>query len=103
MALVVALVTRPLGFTSGFATAAIHMGTPAEAVLTMLIITGNGFSREGWKSLGLHRVGLKGWSVALLLPLGVGVVATAVVWAAPLASFVVPEAGGDLELKVALA
>lgn len=94
MALGAALVIRALGITSGFAGFAIYMGTPAEAALIMLlVVTRYGFSREGWKSLGLHRLGLKAWWIAFLLPLGVSVVATAVVWATPLASFVVPERG----------
>jgi len=94
MALGAALVIGALGITSGFAGVAIYMGTPAEAALIMLlVVTRDGFSREGWKSLGLHRLGLKAWWIPLLLPLGVSVVATAVVWATPLASFVVPERG----------
>ena len=59
----------------------------------MLVVTRDGFSREGWKLLGLHRLGLKAWWIALVLPLVVGVVATALVWATPLASFVVPDYG----------
>jgi uncharacterized protein len=94
MALVAALVIRALGITSGFAGFAFYMGTPAVAVLIMLlVVTRDGYSREGWKSLGLHRLGLKAWWIAFLLPVGVSVAATAVVWATPLASFVVPERG----------
>ena len=80
MALVAALVIRALGITSGFAGFAFYMGTPAVAVLIMLlVVTRDGYSREGWKSLGLHRLGLKAWWITFLLPLGVSVVATAVV------------------------
>jgi hypothetical protein len=93
MALGAALVIGALGITSGFAGVAIYMGTPAEAALIMLlVVTRDGFSREGWKSLGLHRLGLKAWWIPLLLPLGVSVVATAIVWATPLPPLWCPSA-----------
>ena len=94
MALVAALVIRALGITSGFVAAALYMFTPAEAALIMLlIVTRDGFSREGWKVLGLHRLGLNVWWIAFLAALLVSLVATAIVWATPLASVVVPEDG----------
>ena len=94
MALVAALVIRALGITSGFVAAALYMFTPAEAALIMLlIVTRDGFSREGWKVLGLHRLGLNVWWIAFLAALLVSLVATAIVWATPLASVVVPENG----------
>jgi uncharacterized protein len=80
--------------TSEFLSIVLYMFTPAlTALIMMLVVTRDGFSREGWKPLGLHRLGLKAWWIAFLLPLVVGVVATALVWATPLASFVVPERG----------
>jgi membrane protease YdiL (CAAX protease family) len=57
----------------------------------LLVITRDGYSIEGWKVLGLHRLGLKAWWIAFLAPLLVGVVATAIVWATPLAKFVMPD------------
>ena len=40
--------------------------TPTVATLIMLlVITRDGFSREGWKSLGLHRLGLSVWWIAI--------------------------------------
>lgn len=62
MALVAALLIRVLGVPSEFVAAAMYMFTPAEAVLIMLlVVTRDGFSREGWKSLCLHRSGLSVW------------------------------------------
>ena len=95
MALAVALYIRVLGITSEFA-APWYMLTPALAVLIMLlIVTQDGYSKEGWKALGLHRLGLKAWWIALLTPVLVGVLATAIVWATPLAAFVMPDNAGS--------
>ena len=68
--------------------------TPTVAALIMLlVITREGYSREGWKVIGLHRLGLSVWWIAFGLTLLITVAASAVVWATPLASFVVPEDG----------
>jgi uncharacterized protein len=93
LALAAALLIRALGITSeSLGVGLIYMCTPTLAVLLMLlVITRDGYSREGWKILGLHRLGLKAWWIAFLAPLLVGVVATAIVWATPLAKFVMPD------------
>ena len=68
--------------------------TPTVAALIMLlVVTRDGYSKEGWKSLGLHRLGLNVWWIAFGATLFITVAASAVVWATPLASFVVPEGG----------
>jgi membrane protease YdiL (CAAX protease family) len=68
--------------------------TPAVAALIMLlVVTRDGYSREGWKSLGLHRLGLNVWWIAFGVTLLITVAAAAIVWATPLASFVMPEGG----------
>jgi uncharacterized protein len=68
--------------------------TPTVAALLMLlVVTREGYSKEGWKSLGLHRLGLGVWWIAFGVTLLITVAASAVVWATPLASFVVPEGG----------
>jgi membrane protease YdiL (CAAX protease family) len=91
LALAAALLIRVLGITGGFGPV-LYMSTPTLAVLIMLlVVTRDGYSVEGWKILGLHRLGLKAWWIALLLTLLVGVVATALVWATPLAKFVMPD------------
>jgi membrane protease YdiL (CAAX protease family) len=88
-----ALLIKMFGL-SGFAMAGVWSITPVVAALVMLlVVTRDGYSREGWKSLGLHRLGLNVWWIAFGVSLLISVVAAAVVWATPLASFVVPEGG----------
>jgi membrane protease YdiL (CAAX protease family) len=83
-----------LGLTTGFAMFGVWMTTPAVATLLMLlVVTRDGYSKEGWKSLGLHRLGLGVWWIAFGVVLLITVAATAIVWTTPLASFVVPEYG----------
>jgi len=73
---------------------AIWMSTPTVATLIMLlVVTRDGYSKEGWKSLGLHRLGLSVWWIAFGVTLLISVAASAIVWATPLASFAVPEGG----------
>jgi membrane protease YdiL (CAAX protease family) len=68
--------------------------TPTVAALIMLlVVTREGYSKEGWKSLGLHRLGLNVWWIAFGATLLITVAASAIVWATPLASFVIPEGG----------
>src|SRR5918999_6095867 len=67
--------------------------TTAAALVMLLVVTRDGYSREGWNSLGLHRPGLSVWWIAFGGTLLISVAASAVVWATPLASFVVPEDG----------
>lgn len=64
-----------------------------SALIMLLVVTREGYSSEGWKSLGLHRLGLNVWWIAFGGTLLITVAASAVVWATPLASFVVPEGG----------
>ncbi|MCX6049755.1 MAG: CPBP family intramembrane metalloprotease [Chloroflexi bacterium] len=46
------------------------MFTPLLAMLLMLlVVTRDGYSRAGWRILGLQRAGLRSWPMALLLPL----------------------------------
>src|SRR5215204_6876944 len=73
---------------------ALWMCTPTVATLIMLVVvTRDGYSKGGWKSLGLHRLGLSVWWIAFGVSLLVTVAASAVVWATPLASFAIPEGG----------
>jgi membrane protease YdiL (CAAX protease family) len=68
--------------------------TPVVATLIMLlVVTREGYSREGWKVLGLHRLGLSVWWIAFGLTFLMSLVASIIVWATPLASFVLPEGG----------
>src|ERR671926_951609 len=94
MAVGAALLVNMLGLTTGFGMVALWMSTPTVATLIMLlVVTRDGYSKEGWKSLGLHRLGLSVWWIAFGVTLLITVAASAVVWATPLASFVVPEGG----------
>jgi membrane protease YdiL (CAAX protease family) len=71
----------------------VAMLTPLVAVVLMLfVVTRDGYTREGLKSLGLHRIGLRAWPVAILVPLAVLGAAYGLVWATGLANFTVPEA-----------
>jgi len=87
MALIAALMVNLLNVASEFPGAGPYAFTPALATLVMLLVVApEGFSKEGWKSLGLHRLGLRTWLIALLFPFGVGIAASALVWATPIAS-----------------
>jgi uncharacterized protein len=89
-----ALLIRFLNITSDVVMFTIWSITPTVAALIMLlVVTRDGYSKEGWKSLGLHRLGLNVWWIAFGGTLLITVAASAVVWATPLASFVVPEGG----------
>jgi len=89
-----ALLIRFLDFSTGAVMWSLWSITPTVAVLIMLlVVTRDGYSREGWKSLGLHRLGLSVWWIAFGVTLLITVAASAVVWATPLASFALPEDG----------
>ena len=89
-----ALLIRFLNITSDGVMFTIWSITPTVAALIMLlVVTRDGYSKEGWKSLGLYRLGLNVWWIAFGATLLITVAASAVVWATPLASFVVPEGG----------
>jgi membrane protease YdiL (CAAX protease family) len=89
-----ALLIRFLELPPGLAFWSLWSCTPTVAALIMLlVVTREGYSREGWKSLGLHRLGLSVWWIAFGATLLITVAASAVVWATPLASFIMPEGG----------
>ncbi len=92
LALGAALVIRALNLPNGLRSSALYMAVPAATVLLMMqFVTRDGYTRAGWSSLGLHRLGLRSWGVAILAPVLVGVVGTAIVWATPLAAFNAPD------------
>src|SRR5215212_6181094 len=89
-----ALLIRFLELPPGLAFWSLWSCTHTVAALIMLlVVTREGYSREGWKSLGLHRLGLSVWWIAFGATLLITVAASAIVWATPLASFVLPEGG----------
>jgi membrane protease YdiL (CAAX protease family) len=59
----------------------------------MLAVTREGWSKEGWRSLGLFTAGFKGWWVAILLPAACLLVSDAVLLISGLASFSIPDTG----------
>jgi uncharacterized protein len=89
-----ALLIRFLNITSDPVMFSVWSCTPTVATLIMLlVVTRDGYTKEGWKSLGLHRLGLNVWWIAFGLTLLITVAASAIVWATPLASFALPEGG----------
>jgi uncharacterized protein len=94
LAIGAALLIRFLNMSSNLVMFSIWSITPTVATLIMLlVVTREGYTKEGWKSLGLHRLGLNVWWIAFGVTLLITVAASAVVWATPLASFVLPEGG----------
>jgi uncharacterized protein len=64
-----ALVIRILELPPNFGMWALWSVTPTVATLIMLlVVTRDGYSKEGWKSLGLHRLGLNVWWIAFGAP-----------------------------------
>ena len=90
-----ALSINMLGLASNmFLWASVWSGTPALATLIMLlVVTREGYSKEGWKLLGLHRLGLNVWWIAFGVTFLLSLAASIIVWATPFASFVFPEGG----------
>jgi uncharacterized protein len=94
MAVGAALLIRFLNISSDPVIFSVWSCTPTVATLIMLlVVTRDGYSTGGWKSLGLHRLGLNVWWIAFGLTLLITVAASALVWATPLASFTWPEGG----------
>jgi membrane protease YdiL (CAAX protease family) len=94
MATGVALLIRILDLAPNLGMWILWSCTPTVAALLMLlVVTREGYSKEGWKLVGLHRLGLGAWGIAFGLTLLITVAASAIVWATPLASFVVPQDG----------
>jgi uncharacterized protein len=95
LAVAAALVIDGFGLGSNFfAWASVWSITPVLATLIMLlVVTRDGHSKEGWRSLGLHRLGLRVWWITFFGTLAITVVANAVVWLTPLASATAPPQG----------
>lgn len=95
LAVAAALVIDGFGLGANlFVWASVWSITPVLATLIMLlVVTRDGYSKEGWRTLGLHRLGLRFWWIAFFGSLAITVVAYAVVWLTPLASVTVPPQG----------
>ena len=103
LAVAAALAINAFGLASNeLAWGAVWSITPVLATLIMLlVVTREGYSRKGWQSLGLGRLGLRMWPIAFFGTLAITVAATAAVWATPLASVTAP-AGGIINSSVKL-
>ena len=102
LAVVVALLITALEIPEGPAFM-LWTATPVLAtLLMMLVITRDGRSKDGWRLLGLHRLGARWWGVAFILSLLVSVVATVLVVLLGFASFVAPDNPFDLILNFLL-
>jgi membrane protease YdiL (CAAX protease family) len=70
----------------------LHMYTPTLAVLIMmLVVTRDGYSKAGWATLGLHRLGLRWWLLALFGPLAVMSLLYGLAWSIGVGQFALPE------------
>lgn len=59
----------------------IYMLTPIVAVLLMLlVVTRDGYHKGGWQVLGLHRLGLRSWPWAVLVPVSLLTLSYALTW-----------------------
>ena len=73
---------------------AVSMLTPIASVLIMmLVVTREGWSKEGWRSLGVFTAGLRGWWLAILVPAVLLIACDAVLLVLGLASFSIAETG----------
>ena len=77
----------------------LSMFTPMTAVLLMLfVVTREGYTRAGWQTLGLHRLGWRSWALAVLGPLLVLSCTYGLVWSTGIGLFVLPADIGPLAL-----
>ena len=95
-AIALALSALVLGLSSwlGEASPLVTMLTPALALLAMMAVTGEGGSRQAWRSLGFHRAAWAYWPIAAGLPAAVLVAAYGLTWATGLGHLAVPEMPG---------
>lgn len=81
IALTLAVLLAVFGQGMGNWVTAVTMFTPLTAVLLMLlVVTHDGYIRTGWQGLGLHRLGLRRWGLAVLGPLLVLSCTYGIVW-----------------------
>ena len=77
----------------GEMTPLIHTFTPVLSVLIMmLVVTRDGYSKNGWAIIGLHRLGgLRYWALAFVGPLVLIGVLYGLAWISPVGQFIVPD------------
>lgn len=95
LALLVGVGIRVL-HTAEFAGALLYMSTPAlAAVLMLLVVTRDGWSRSGWSGLGVRRSRRRTWPLAVGATFLASLLASAAVWVTPLAGFHVADGAVD--------
>ncbi len=96
LAIAAALTIRLGDFDSEFAGGLIFMSTPTLAVLLMkLVVTRDGWSRAGWRALGLRRSRRRTWPLAIGIAFAASLVASAAVWGSPVAGLHASNAAVD--------
>jgi membrane protease YdiL (CAAX protease family) len=74
-----------------------HHVSPLAAVLLMLLaVTRDGYTRAGWLTLGMHRLGWQQWGLAVLVPLLVLGCTYGVVWGTGMGRLTLPTTGWPL-------
>ncbi|MEO7908960.1 MAG: type II CAAX endopeptidase family protein [Roseiflexaceae bacterium] len=89
----------------GEMTVFIHMYTPTlAALIMMLVVTRDGYSKAGWATLGLHHPGLRWWLLAILWPLVVISAVYGIVWNTEVAQAVFPDGSqlGEMASNMAI-
>src|SRR5215212_5646023 len=78
----------------GEATPLVHMFTPLLAALLMLlVVTRDGYTKAGWAALGLQRAGVRAWGLALLVPFLILGFSYGALWLSGVATFAMPTTG----------
>lgn len=81
IALSLILLLALLGQGLGEIVLAIAMFTPLAAVLLMqFVVTRDGTTRAGWRTLGLHQLGLRSWGLAIVAPFLVMLCTYSIAW-----------------------
>lgn len=94
-----------LGFsgTFGESSPVVTMFTPTLGVLiVLLVVTRDGRSRAAWRDLGVHRLGLRGWPLAILGAAVILVVAYIILWVTPFADYKPLSTGGKPLTQIAV-
>ncbi|WP_162848503.1 CPBP family intramembrane glutamic endopeptidase [Paenibacillus nanensis] len=78
------------------------MYVPVTAALITMLLTGEAFSKEGWRQLGFHRFSFKSVLVGFLIPLIPIIVGFAIIWGSGLAEFGLAEEFKGQELVLAI-
>jgi membrane protease YdiL (CAAX protease family) len=99
LAWLVALFGQGLGERSAILT----MFTPLAAVLLMLlVVTRDGYTRAGWRVLGLHQTGWRSWGLAVLGPLLMLGCTYAIVWSTGIGRLDLTQYQGMINLLLSL-